>query len=888
MTDVTCRRFRVKKGKAPMSKRENQIVEEIRKIVEDIESASLGDTDAWNDAWSGFQEVAEHIPPSMSGVRNVSGLCEEGLCFLAKNSAKGFLSLVEAVSEGLMASVECLSGDSNGDAFLKKAGEMLEDALRELPERDNAEDVMERSDEERWALNGPDAVSINDAAALLIRMESDDLAEMPRLRDLLHALAESGSYSESAREAISEAASRAELLMNPNACDVDQAIAEIGRLVECAMNATVENGPEARETQPELNEGGPGDDGGKPTEPAPARKTPARTSGENRELLSLPEDADRDLLAEFINESGDLIEAAEEALLALETDPEDMESVGTVFRAFHTVKGVSAFLELMIISELAHHAESLLSRVRDREIRYGGGYADLALRALDMIKHMIHLVQEALEGNPLYKPDGYDELMELLSNPEEAGISDEYGSEESAPSPRVGDLLVASGRADRVDVEAAAAGVGDKPIGVKITKSKAAKVEDVAQALRTQRSIQGKQVVDASVRVSTGRLDRLVDMVGELVIAHSMVAQDSAVIAKDNHELSKKVAQTTKIVRELQTLGMSMRMIPLKGTFKKMARLVRDVSRKVGKNVQLIAEGEETEIDRNMVDVINDPLMHMVRNSVDHGIESPEERERAGKPREGIVRLSSYHSAGSVVVEIADDGRGLDRDAILAKAREKGLISEDVSLTDREIFNLVFEPGFSTAKQVTDVSGRGVGMDVVKKNIESLRGQVEIESERNRGSIFRMRLPLTLAIIDGMVIRVGNETYIIPTVSIVRSVKPEGKELSTVLNRGEMLSLQGHLIPLIQLGNLFRPDGFDENNNNRLVVVVEDDNRKQAGLVIDDLVGRQQIVIKTLGEGMKNIPGISGGAIMPNGQVGLILDVGGVVKFANSTSSQPV
>jgi len=236
-------------------------------------------------------------------------------------------------------------------------------------------------------------------------------------------------------------------------------------------------------------------------------------------------------------------------------------------------------------------------------------------------------------------------------------------------------------------------------------------------------------------------------------------------------------------------------------------------------------------------------------------------------------------------VEIADDGRGLNRDLILAKAREKGILAGDVSLTEREIFNLIFEPGFSTAKEVTDVSGRGVGMDVVKKNIESLRGQVEIDSEAGKGSVFRMSLPLTLAIIDGMVVRVGSETYIIPTASIVRSVKPEKRDLSTVLNRGEMLSLQGSLLPLIQLGKLFRIDGFDGERNDKLVVVVEDDAKKQAGLVIDDLVGRQQIVIKSLGEGMKNIPGISGGAIMPDGRVGLILDVGGVVKAANAATS---
>jgi two-component system chemotaxis sensor kinase CheA len=854
-----------------MDKKENQIVEDIRKIVEDIESAGLSDCEAWNDACRGLEAVTTQIPVSMPNLHEVLGLCEEGLTFLSRNSAKGFLPLVEAISEGLIASVECLCGDSSGEAFLRKAGKMLQDALEELPEmRGDAAGATGPVNGEPGVLSGHSAVSIDDAAALLIQMEPDDLTEMTRLLELLHALAGNESYPESAKMAISEAALRAEALMETEESDVDGAIAAIGRLVEKAMDAMVEDEEEIPATGPL---------------PVSAREPSGQTSGGDLEPQTLPEDADTDLIAEFVSESGDLIEAAEEALLALETDPEDMEAVGTIFRAFHTVKGVSAFLELMTISEMAHHAESLLSRVRDREIRYGGGYADLALRALDMIKHMVQLVQGALEGKPLYKPEGYDELMGLLASPEEAGISDEYGAEESAPSPRIGDLLVAAGKADRKDVEEAAAGEGEKPIGVKIMKSKAARVEDVAQALRTQRSIQGKQVVDSSVRVSTGRLDRLVDMVGELVIAHSMVAQDKAVVDGDNYELSKKVTQTSKIVRELQTLGMSMRMIPLKGTFRKMARLVRDISRKVGKNVNLVTEGEDTEIDRNMVDVINDPLMHMVRNSVDHGIELPDERERAGKPKQGLLRLSAYHSAGSVVVEIADDGRGLDRDSILAKAREKGLVGEDAPLTEREIFNLVFEPGFSTAKKVTDVSGRGVGMDVVRKNIESLRGQVEIESAWGKGSVFRMSLPLTLAIIDGMVVRVGNETYIIPTVSIVRSVKPEENDLSTVLNRGEMLSLQGHLLPLIQLGSLFHTDGFDNQKDNKLVVVVEDDNKKQAGLVIDDLVGRQQIVIKTLGESMKNIPGISGGAIMPNGQVGLILDVGGVVKVANSTNS---
>jgi two-component system chemotaxis sensor kinase CheA len=589
-----------------------------------------------------------------------------------------------------------------------------------------------------------------------------------------------------------------------------------------------------------------------------------------------------DLMAEFINESTDLIQNAEEALLSLEHDPGDVEAVGKVFRAFHTVKGTSAFLELTLIAEFGHHAETLLSRVRDGEIRYSGGYADLSLHALDMIKALVEAVKRALGGEPLLKPARYDTLLSVLKNPEAAGISEE---QEAAGSPRIGDILVAQGKVERKEIEQAVTEHPEEKVGVALVKSQAASVADVGQALRTQKHMRdGGQAVEASVRVSTQRLDRLIDMVGELVIAHSMVAQDAHVLDGQNYGLAKKVLHTTKIVRGLQEISMSMRMVELKATFSKMARLVRDVSRKLGKHVNFITEGEDTEIDRNLVDIINDPLLHMVRNSVDHGVETPEVRRATGKPEQGTVKIAAYHSAGSVVVEISDDGKGLDRAVLIAKGKERGLISnapdfDDRSLSDREVFNMIFEPGFSTAKVVTDVSGRGVGMDVVKKNIELLRGQVEIKSELGRGSVFKMSLPLTLAIIDGMVIRVGRETYVIPTISIIRSVKPAPGDVFSVFRQGEMLRLQGNLIPLYRMSQLYGIADAQDDLGEAIVVVVEDGERK-AGLVIDELVGRQQVVIKSLGDTMRNIPGISGGAIMPDGRVGLILDVGGLLRFA--------
>ena len=528
--------------------------------------------------------------------------------------------------------------------------------------------------------------------------------------------------------------------------------------------------------------------------------------------------------------------------------------------------------------------------MREREIRYSGGYADLSLRTLDMLKELILSVQEALGGQPLLKPHGYGELMRLLEDPEKAGITDEIEDPEptaSESTSRVGDILVAQGKVKREAVEMAMADTNRNPIGAKLVKSKAASVTDVAHALRTQRNLESarRQVVDSSVRVPTERLDRFIDMVGELVVAHSMVAQDDIVASGSHHDLFKKVTHTSKIVRELQDMSMSMRMIPFKATFRKMARLVRDLARKVGKNVTFLTEGEDTEIDRNMVDIINDPLVHMVRNAIDHGIELPEDRQKAGKPPHGTLRLSAYHSAGSVVVEIKDDGKGLDRHAIVEKAIERGLIADGGGLSDRDVFNLVFEPGFSTAQVVSDVSGRGVGMDVVKKSIENLRGQIDIHSKPGKGSIFKMSLPLTLAIIDGMVVRVGTEKYVIPTVSIIRSVKPEPSDLSSVLHKGEMLMLQGRLIPLFRLSRLFEIKNAEEDPTKALVVVVEN-HMSHAGLLIDELIGTQQIVIKTLGETMSNIPGISGSAIMPNGRVGLILDVGGLVRLANASGDE--
>jgi len=462
--------------------------------------------------------------------------------------------------------------------------------------------------------------------------------------------------------------------------------------------------------------------------------------------------------------------------------------------------------------------------------------------------------------------------------------------ENEARGKKIGEVLVEIGRVAPEDVERAARKqqeLAQQPpkLGEILVSSGEARAKDVAQALRTQqqalKGTGGETVqVREAVKVDADRLDHLLDMIGELVIAESMVFQSEDLRAVASGTLSRHLTQLDKITRELQEMAMSLRMVPIRTTFQKMARLVRDLSKKTGKPVEFSMSGEDTELDKTVVDKIGDPLVHMVRNAVDHGLEdSVEERLARGKPATGTVHLSAFHEGGNIHIQVRDDGRGLNKEAILRKAIERGLVREGEALSERDIYNLIFQPGFSTAKQVTEVSGRGVGMDVVKRNIESLRGQVLIESTPGEGSVFTIILPLTLAIIDGMVVRVGNQRYILPTLSIVQSIRPEAKDINTVVGSGETLKVHGDLLPLFSLKRVFGlKEGVDRYVDGTVIVVEKDG--KRAGLLVDEILGQQQIVIKSLGEGLQGIPGIAGGAIMPDGLVGLILDVGGIMRLA--------
>jgi len=586
---------------------------------------------------------------------------------------------------------------------------------------------------------------------------------------------------------------------------------------------------------------------------------------------TIPDDADLTLLRDFIAESREGITGAEAALLELEANPEDIEAVNTVFRAFHTVKGTAAFMGLDCLADFAHHAESLLSRVRDRELPYTQAVASLSLRSSDVLAEFLDAVEQSVQSQePITLPADYAALMHDLLNVDAvlAGI-DTYAA------------LAVAVAAESQSAPTRSAGT---PSAAAVSSTTPSAVESPRSGAVSRPA--AKSEADLSVRVRTDRLDRLIDMVGELVIAQSMIAADPAVTAVGQHELVKKVSQAGKIMRELQELSMSMRMVPLKSTFQKLTRLVRDVALKAGKVVELVTDGEETELDRNMVDAIADPLVHMVRNAVDHGVESPADREKVGKARAGRVQLAAFQQGGSVIVELRDDGRGLNRDRILAKAIEKGLVSPNHSLTDSEINALIFAPGFSTAEQITDISGRGVGMDVVRRNIESIRGRIDIQSVLGKGTTFQIRLPLTLAVTDGMLVRVGDERYIVPLTSISLSFRPEPGMLSTIPPRGEVVMLRGEVLQVVRLHEMFGIAGAVTNPSEAILMIIGDGEHRVA-LLVDQLLGQQQVVAKTLGDGVGEIPGISGGAILSDGRVGLIIDVTRMTSLVRTGDTRP-
>ncbi len=607
---------------------------------------------------------------------------------------------------------------------------------------------------------------------------------------------------------------------------------------------------------------------------APAAAADAHRPAAPDESVDIGEE-DKTIIVDFASESLDNLGTIEVTVMDLEQDPSDLDAINAIFRPFHTVKGVSGFLNFTRINSLSHSVENLLDKARNKELPVTEEMVDIVLASVDLLRQMIEEVQSRYAERPL--EEGGIDIRPLMQR-----VESYIGAYDAAGRKQLGEMLVMKGAVDLEDIEDALLEQQkdrSRRIGEILVEKKKAAPSDVVSALRDQRRA-GQQAM-LHVKVDTAKLDNVVDMVGELAIAQSMLRQSELLKNSTDRKICQVTNQLNIIISSLQKTAMSLRMVPIKHTFQKMVRLVRDLAKKAGKQVSLQMTGEDTEIDRNMVEEIYEPMVHMIRNAVDHGLEAPEERTAAGKPGQGAIHLRAYHKGGDIVIEIEDDGRGLNRDKILKKAVAGGLIKETDALTDAEIHQLIFAPGFSTADTVTDISGRGVGTDVVKSRIEKLRGRVEVRSTPGRGSRFIMRLPLTLAIVDGMIVKVDGERYILPTLTVQEFFQPQQDECFTVKGEGEMIRVREDLIPLIRLNDLARYGGNGHKTSadghpwEKLVVVVENQDKRKC-LLVDELVGQEEVVIKSLGQWLKHVRGVTGGAILGDGRVGLILDISGV------------
>ena len=609
---------------------------------------------------------------------------------------------------------------------------------------------------------------------------------------------------------------------------------------------------------------------------------------------------DDGLLQGFFDESADLLADFESCLLGLETMPGDQELMNRSFRAMHTIKGNSGMLGFDRIAKTAHVLEDLLDRLRKNEFPLTRPCATLLLHSADVIKGLFAQAKGE-RGDEVRDEEMIVELKAFLGRGQDAVRLDPPQPERVITSdvaevfpvaeadatmpqdarwevPLIGELLLKDQRITPAQLEEALG--KQKRVGEILVQERSVTPDQITGALEKQKLIKQKHD-SATIRVSTDKVDRLINLVGELVIAHSMISQLVTNFKVERLPfLEGAVAQMDRSTRELQERVMAIRMLPIRTVFDRFPRLVRDLAQQCSKEVAMQLKGEETELDKTVIEQISDPLTHLVRNSVDHGIEPPEVRLAMGKPAQGTVRLNAYHQGGSVYIEVQDDGKGLNREKILRKAVALGVAKEGDALTDEQVFNCVFLPGFSTAERVTEVSGRGVGMDVVRRNIEALGGDVTIESRLDRGSTFRIKLPLTMAIMDGLSVHVGDDLYIIPLVSIVESIQPKHSQLHTIADRGEVVDIRGRSLPILRLHAILGVTPRFTDPAQGLLVLVEH-GEEHVALLVDELLGQHQVVIKSLEMNYQRLDGVSGATIMGDGHVALILDIPGLIRLAS-------
>jgi two-component system chemotaxis sensor kinase CheA len=645
----------------------------------------------------------------------------------------------------------------------------------------------------------------------------------------------------------------------------------------------------------------------------------------------------------FFEESQEHLDEMEHLLMELSLDDPDKEDLNSIFRAAHSIKGGSGVFGFDALTGLTHVMENILDLARQDELVITKVIVDQLLITVDTLKSILDCYQNEQDINWEVIETGTVALEQLLKptdeHPSETSKSDneeidgfgmfdnpvtnedeEFGFfeplEQQTEEKAYGIYAEEDKRKQEADATQASTpeqSVDDSfgffddepradkviPASIAQDKSSAAPQKVSAQPTPKRASIPAQANKKAaatktksdtkesgSIRVDTMKIDSLVNLVGELVITQSMIK----IVGKEVHgeteeKLEGAIGELSRNIREIQEAVMSMRMLPMSFAFNRFPRVVRDLADKLGKEVNLVIEGGATEIDKGMIEKLVDPLTHLIRNSVDHGIEMPEQRQAAGKIPAGTVILNAEQRGGSIIISITDDGAGLNREKILEKAISNGLdVAPDIK--DSAIWNLIFEPGFSTAEAVTDVSGRGVGMDVVRRNIESIGGAVEIESHQGVGSVFKIRLPLTLAIVDGMCVSVGKQTYVVPLTNIIESMQPTTEQLKTLAN-DQVLWVRGEYWPLVKLHQLMGIENAKTDISDAIVVLVET-SRKRFGILVDDLEGQQQVVIKSLEQHYKRVHGVAGATIMGDGSVAMILDIESIATEVKAPSKQEV
>ncbi|MBO2630956.1 chemotaxis protein CheA [Shewanella algae] len=681
----------------------------------------------------------------------------------------------------------------------------------------------------------------------------------------------------------------------------------------------------------------------------------------------------------FFEESLEGLEVMESELLKLNVQQPDPETINTIFRAAHSIKGGSATFGFNQVAGFTHLLETLLDEIRDGRREMTANHQDMLLLSVDLLRNML---QALMAGQSFESPQQQElenrfnqELSEVAgvedapdnasqnneksstkasetkdSETKETGLSWQIDFHAGADILRCGNdpILMFNELAElgelkvslptqelpefedldpescrlywqlQLDTEAPLERIkevfewveDDCEIHYQQLPAKAQLVEGVSPqeqapistsapssqetqvAATTAKVESGKAVAKtaetSSIRVSTDKIDMLINMVGELVITQAMLGQIGQQERIDGNallSLQQGLEQLANHTRDLQESVMQIRMLPISFAFNRFPRLVRDIGQQLGKKVELILKGEETELDKTVMEKIVDPMVHLVRNSLDHGIESPAVRSAKGKPETGRITLNAFHQGGNIVIEITDDGAGLDTGRILAKARDKGLVGAEEELSTEAIQQLIFKPGFSTADSVSDLSGRGVGMDVVRRNIQALSGSVELASMPGKGSRFTIRLPLTLAILDGQLVRVGEHTYVVPLVSIYESLQVESSKVNKLSEEHEVIRLRDEYLPVIRVYQEFNHQAQAKEVKEGLVMVVDNNNQK-VGLLVDELLAQQQVVIKSLEDNYAKVPGVSGATILGDGRVALIVDIPGLVTMSGLNQTQ--